>query len=105
MSRPLSLETYLGDGLYARYRNHDFILYTDRGRSEPDWICLEPLVLASFLCFIGDQCRADTALHAYLAPLFDQLSKLQPLSSVPSTGTRSSSNPTTPSEKPVDSSE
>lgn len=105
MSRPLSPEAYLGDGLYARYRNYDFILHTDRGRPEPDWVCLEPLVLTSFLRFIGDQCRADTDLHAHLAPLFNQLSKLQPLSSTPSIGAKSSLSPATLSEKPADSSE
>lgn len=105
MSRPIQPEAYLGDGLYARYRDRDFILYTDRGRSEPDWVCLEPLVLAQFLRFIGDQCRADTTLHAYLAPLFAQLSTQPPPLSIPSTGTKSSSSPTTPSEKPADSSE
>lgn len=105
MSRPLSPEAYLGDGLYARYRNYDFVLWAPRGRPEPDWVSLEPLVLTSFLRFIGDQCRADTALHSHLAPLFDQLSKLPPPSSTPSTGTKSSSSPATPSEKPADSSE
>lgn len=103
MSHPISTEAYLGDGLYVRYRNYDFVLYTDRGRVNPDWVALEPYVLQQFLSFIGDQCRADMDLHAQLAPHFDQLSKLQPLSSTPSTGTKSSSSPTTPSEKPVDS--
>lgn len=110
MSRPISPEVYLGDGLYARYRATDFILYTDRNRPDwarpdPDWVSLEPLVLVSFLRFIGEQCRGDTALHEYLAPHFLQLSQQQPPSLTPSTGTKSSSSPTTLSEKPVDSSE
>jgi len=50
----MSVETYLGDGLYASFDGWQFILRAPR-EGVDHWVALEPQVLDAFLQFVKQQ--------------------------------------------------